>query len=204
MASETGRIEAFSDGIFGIAATLLILEIKIPPAGQDLAQSLLHQWPSYFAFALSFAFIGIMWMNHHRLFTFIRKADDGLLAVNLLLLLGITFVPFPTSVLAAHLATANERTAAILYNGTYLAVGIFFNLLWHHAVRRKLLGHEISPEAIHRMTRRFAVGPTAYVPLFLLSWSNPRISIFLNAMLAVYFALPTSRPPKSGHEVSGH
>jgi uncharacterized membrane protein len=197
MTSETGRIEAFSDGIFGIAATLLILEIKIPPTGQDLAWNLLRQWPSYVAFTLSFVFIGIMWMNHHRLFTYIKKSDDGLLAVNLLLLLGITFVPFPTSVLAMHLATSNARTAAILYNGTYLGVGLLFNLLWHHARRHGLLGHEFTAEVVSKMNRRFAVGPIAYTALFLLSWSNVRISIALNAALALYFAFPSNQVKKS-------
>ena len=80
MTAETSRVEAFSDGVFAIAITLLILEIKVPPAGSGaLPRDLLRQWPSYFSFLISFAFIGIMWINHHRLFTHIARCDDALL-----------------------------------------------------------------------------------------------------------------------------
>src|ERR671922_86848 len=115
MTSETARIEAFSDGVFAIAITLLVLELKVPLDG-PLSVALRRQWPSYIAFLLSFTFIGIMWVNHHRLFTQIRRADDGLLFLNLLLLLGVTVVPFPTSVLARHLGTVEGRTAAAVFN----------------------------------------------------------------------------------------
>src|ERR1041385_9184169 len=104
MSSETARLEAFSDGVYAIAITLLVLDLKVPMV-QDgkLASALLHQWPMYFAFLISFAFIGIMWVNHHRLFNHIRRCDNRLLFLNLLLLLGVTVVPFPTALLAAHL-----------------------------------------------------------------------------------------------------
>jgi TMEM175 potassium channel family protein len=101
MQTETNRIEAFSDGMFAIAITLLILEIKVPASGAGgLAKALGQQWPSYLAFLLSFFYIGVMWMNHHRMFTHIRRSNDTLLVLNLLLLLGVTTVPFPTAVLA--------------------------------------------------------------------------------------------------------
>src|ERR1700740_3636134 len=106
METETNRIEAFSDGMFAIAITLLILEIKVPSSGPGgLTKALLRQWPSYFAFLLSFVYIGVMWMNHHRMFNHIRRSNDTLLVLNLLLLLGVTAVPFPTAVLAANLGT---------------------------------------------------------------------------------------------------
>ena len=92
MATETARVEAFSDGVFAIAITLLILEIKVPARGSGaLARQLLQQWPSYVSYLISFAFIGIMWVNHHRLFNLIRRSDNRLLLFNLLLLLGVTF-----------------------------------------------------------------------------------------------------------------
>jgi uncharacterized membrane protein len=107
-------LKAFSDGVFAIAITLLILEIKIPSAGSgDLSRQLIRQWPSYFAFVVSFAFIGIMWINRHRLFTNIKRSNNALLFLNLLLLLGVTMVPFPTAVLAQHLGQSDQRTAAI-------------------------------------------------------------------------------------------
>src|SRR5262245_30258780 len=114
MQTETSRIEAFSDGVFAIAITLLILEIKVPgPEQGRLSTALFRQWPSYLAFLLSFVYIGVMWMNHHRMFTHIRRSTDSLLVLNLLLLLGVSVVPFPTAVLAANLGSTEQKTAAI-------------------------------------------------------------------------------------------
>ena len=103
MASETARVEAFSDGVFAIAITLLILDVHVPAPGLGpLRTALARQWPTYIAFLISFAFIGIMWVNHHRLFNHIRRSDNTLMFLNLLLLLGVCVVPFPTALLAAH------------------------------------------------------------------------------------------------------
>ena len=113
-AKETARIEAFSDGVFAIAITLLVLDLKVPRGmaeGRDLLAALVGQWPAYLAFVTSFATIGIMWINHHRMFTLIGRTDDGLLVLNGLLLLGVTFVPFPTGVLAEYTPRAAGRGA---------------------------------------------------------------------------------------------
>src|SRR5258708_13667344 len=146
MQSETARIEAVSDGVFAIAMTVLILEIKVPHPGQgSLAAALLRQWPSYFAFFLSFTFTGIMWMSHHRMFTLIRKSNDVLLVLNLLLLFGVIMVPFPTDVLAEHLGGPGQKTAAILYNSVSIVIGIFFTLLCPYALPHHLLDPNRSP-----------------------------------------------------------
>src|SRR5262249_4265172 len=148
--SETGRVEAFSDAVFAIAITLLILEIKVPTQEQgSLADQLRRQWPSYLAFITSFAYIGIMWINHHRMFGHIRKCTDILLALNLLLLLGVTVVPFPTAVLAEHLSGPDRRMGAILYNSTFVFIAIAFNLLWRYAVARRLLDESVQASAAH-------------------------------------------------------
>jgi TMEM175 potassium channel family protein len=191
--SETARIEAFSDGVFAIAATLLILEIKIPsPGAGELSLQLIRQWPSYVSFVISFAFIGIMWINHHRLFTHIRRSDNMLLVLNLLLLLGVTAVPFPTAVLAAHLGQPDQRTALMLYNGTYLFIAIFFNVLWRYAVSRNrhLLGGDVSVKTVDHITRQYALGPVLYLVCFVLAWVSVPASLFLNVALAGFFALP--------------
>src|SRR5450631_832802 len=103
---DASRLEAFSDGVFAIAITLLVLNLKVPPhdlpEGQTLLQALGHEWAAYEAFLISFATVGVMWISHHRLFTHIRRVDHGLLVLNTLLLLGVTVVPFPTALLAAH------------------------------------------------------------------------------------------------------
>jgi uncharacterized membrane protein len=193
MASETGRIEAFSDGVFGIAITLLILEIKIPAVSDgNLSTQLARQWPSYLSFTISFAFIGIMWINHHRLFTHIRHSDHALLILNLLLLFGVCVVPFPTAVLAAHLGHSDQRAAAILYNATYVFVALCFNLLWRYASsqKRRLLGPEASQSGVERITEQYALGPVVYLICLGLAFVNVTASIALNGALACFFALP--------------
>jgi len=193
MEKETARIEAFSDGVFAIAITLLILEIKIPSAGSgDLSLQLIRQWPSYFAFVVSFAFIGIMWINHHRLFTHIKRSNNVLLFLNLLLLLGVSAVPFPTAVLAQHLEGSEQRAAAILYHATYFAIAVFFNILWRYASGR-LLGKEVDTSTADKISVQYAFGPLLYLVCIALAWVNVPVSLLLNVALAVFFALPPHR-----------
>ncbi|MDP9160419.1 MAG: TMEM175 family protein [Acidobacteriota bacterium] len=195
MDKETARIEAFSDGVFAVAITLLVLEIKIPATSSTtLGSALLKQWPSYVAFAISFAFIGIMWMNHHRLFNHIRRSDDMLLVLNLLLLLGITVVPFSNGVLAAYLRTSqphDRRIAALLYNGTYFLIAVLFNLLWRYASRdHRLLDKFADRTETSKLTRQYAFGPLWYAICFVLAWIGVPASLILNSILALFFALP--------------
>jgi TMEM175 potassium channel family protein len=193
MSSETARIEAFSDGVFAIAITLLILEIKVPqPAAGPLAGQLLRQWPSYISYVISFVFIGIMWINHHRLFNHIRRSDSGLMLLNLLLLLGVTFVPYPTSVLAAQLGHADQRLAALFFSGTYFFIAIFFNLLWRYATssKRHLVDTEMNAATIEGITGQYAVGPVSYLACVGLAYVSIAASLALNLALACFFALP--------------
>jgi uncharacterized membrane protein len=193
VASETGRIEAFSDGVFAIAITLLILEIRIPAVSDgNLSTQLARQWPSYLSFTISFAFIGIMWINHHQLFTRIRHSDHALLILNLLLLFGVCVVPFPTAVLAAHLGHSDQRAAAVLYNATYVFVALCFNLLWRYAEwqKRRLLGSEATESAVERIGRLYSVVPLVYVICLGLAFVSVRASLALNGALACFFALP--------------
>jgi len=151
--------------------------------------------PSYVSFVISFAFIGIMWVNHHRMFTHIRRCDDALLAFNLLLLMGVTAVPFPTSVLAAHLGGPDQRTAAALFNGTFLAIAIVFNVLWRYAAsgRRRLLSVETDAASVTRITRQYAFGPLMYLACLVLVWVSVPASLLLNVSLACFFAFPPHR-----------
>jgi uncharacterized membrane protein len=170
---------------------------------QPLSLQLLRQWPSYVSFVISFAFIGIMWMNHHRLFTHIRKSDDMLLILNLLLLLGVTAVPFPTAVLAAHLGKPDQRTAVALYNGTYLFIAICFNLLWGYASSKKhrLLAADFDQEAVDHITRQYAMGPFFYLICLGLAYVSVAASLIMNGALACFFALPprVMHGKKHGH-----
>ena len=191
---ETGRIEAFSDGVFAIAITLLVLDIKVPrelPESAQLLDALLAQWPAYFAFVTSFATIGIMWINHHRLFNLIKRSDQMLLVLNGLLLLGITFVPFPTALVAEYIGHPDERVAALVYNGTFVVTAILFNVLWHYAAyKNRLLDPRSDPRAVQSITRQYAFGPLIYLVAFGLAFFSATASLALNMLLALFFALP--------------
>jgi len=187
MASETSRIEAFSDGIFSIAATLLVLELKPPAAALPFWEGIRAQWPGYASFLLSFLFIGIMWINHHRLFAHIKRSDDVLMSVNLILLLGAVWIPYPTSLMAQAIGTERMRDAAVLYNGSYLAVALLFNLLLFVCLRRRLVDRSL--DGIATIAKRYAVGPFLYGICFALSWWNVPVSLALNATMAMYFLL---------------
>jgi uncharacterized membrane protein len=196
--SDTTRIEAFSDGVFAIAITLLVLDLKVPRdlhEGQQLSSVLLAQWPAYLAFLTSFATILIMWINHHRIFTLVGRADERLLFFNGLLLLGVTIVPFPTSLVAEYLRHDGQRLAAMLFNGTFIFVAVCFNLLWRTAaVEDRLLHRDADRAAVAAIFAAYRYGPVWYVLAFLLSLINVTASLALNLALAIYFALP-SKPP---------
>jgi uncharacterized membrane protein len=187
--NETTRIEAFSDGVFAIAITLLILEIKVPPADANLGAALIREWPSFLAFLASFFTIGVMWMNHHRLFTLIGAADDALLALNLVLLLGITWIPFPTALLAEHLG---QRIAAVVYSATFFVMSIIFQLLWGYATRREGIVPPEKKDEAQRITRQYIWGPLFYVIAILIAMVSGTALLIWSALLAVYFALPPS------------
>src|SRR5690242_14008465 len=114
---ETGRLEAFSDGVFAIATTLLVLDLKVPGSGEPLAETLLAEWPVFVAYVISFSFILIMWINHHWMFQHIVRIDSTFMLLNGLLLLGITVVPFPTNLVAQYVLTADQRLATAIYSG---------------------------------------------------------------------------------------
>lgn len=190
-AKETVRLEAFSDGVFAIAITLLVLELRPPKEGSDLGRALLAEWPSYLAFVNSFLTIGIMWLNHHRLFTHIRRVDHALFLWNLLLLLGVTAVPFPTAVLAEHLGHPSGRLAAMLYNGTFFVIAVVFNLLWRHASGGgRLLSERFDADEVRAITRQYAFGPAVYLACFAVSFASAGAGFAGSVALAIFFALP--------------
>jgi uncharacterized membrane protein len=196
MKNETGRIEAFSDGVFSIAATLLVLDLKPPPMTTGFWHGIVAQWPGFAAFLLSFLYIGIMWINHHRLFSRLRRGDDLLMTVNLLLLLGVVWIPYPTSLIALNVGTARLRDAAILYNGSYLAMALLYNLLLITCAARGLVDRtEISLRSI---ARRYAAGPFVYAVCFVLSWWNVPLSLAINGVMALFFLVsPDENKAKS-------
>ncbi len=190
---DTGRLEAFSDGVFAIALTLLILNIKVPqtPLPGQLLPALAAQWPDYLAFVASFATIAIMWMNHHRLFGTIRRADDLLLALNCLLLLGISVVPFTMALLASYIGRPDERVAAEVYTFTFVVISLFFNLLWRYAsYKHRLLDPGVDRVMVRAINRGYLLGPTLYCAAFVFAFINVGMSIGITILLAIFFALP--------------
>ena len=127
---DTGRIEAFSDGVFAIAITLLVIEIGVPHVeGTTLFGALVEQWPSYLGYVISFLQIGVIWANHHNRFRFIVRSDHVLLFLNILFLMCVAFIPFPTALLAEYLQGIERTTAGAVYAGTLAVTAVFFTLL---------------------------------------------------------------------------
>ena len=192
---ETGRLEAFSDGVFSIAITLLVLELKVPHLGDyandgDLLMALLQQWPSYIAYLVSFATILIIWVNHHRLFNLIHKVDGRLMFLNGLLLLTVSTIPFPTALLAEHFRRPGATTAAAAYSGTYVLMAIAFNAIWHYASHgHRLLKSSVTREHVRRVTGSYWLGPTLYGAAFVAAFFHVYLSVGLCAALAVFYAI---------------
>lgn len=195
--NETARIEAFSDGVFAIAVTLLVLAIKIPDldttAKHGLAHSLAALWPAYLAFFTSFITILVIWVQHHWIFTQIRRADHGLLYWNGLLLLVVTFVPFPTGLLAEYLLHPEAKVAASLYTGNFLVISIVFHGLWRHVSKINMLlatnAISSNQKVATKITMNYQLAPLFYFAAFGLSFISEIAGISSCLLLAFFFAL---------------
>jgi uncharacterized membrane protein len=192
---ETVRVEAFSDGVFAIAMTLLVIEIKVPShelvAENGLTKSLVALWPSYLAFFTSFVTILVIWVHHHWVFALIKRNDRPFLYWNGLLLLFVTFVPFPTALLADYLLNPDAGVAANLYTGTFLAISLAFDALWRHASKR-LLSTDATvtkKDEAAQITKQYRFGPPLYFLAFGMSFVSEGWSIALCLLLAFFFAL---------------
>jgi uncharacterized membrane protein len=149
---DTGRTEAFSDGVFAIAITLLVLEIGIPASEfDDLWSAIFHEWPAYLGYATSFLTIGGLWLAHHGIFRRLRYANNAVMRINLLLLMAVAFLPFPTRLVAEAIRDKSaERAAAIFYGACLLAIAVLFSALWAAVARdRRLLKPEVTDEEVN-------------------------------------------------------
>jgi uncharacterized membrane protein len=194
-AKETGRIEAFSDGVFAIAVTLLVLEIHAPGSG-DLKAAVLHQWPSFAAYAISFMIILVMWVNHHAVFRLLRRTDRWFQMANGVLLMVVTFLNYPTALVASTLGTANQRFAALLYNGTCCVVAAVSFWMWRYAVHeRRLLDENVEPRVVAMINNQYRLGPLFFLLVFALTYWNACAGLLGNLFLWLYFAFTgESRP----------
>jgi len=196
--STTTRLEAFSDGVFAIAITLLVLEIRLPPeAGVEhaggLARTLLALWPSYAGYAVSFVTVGIMWANHHELIKLMSRVDHGLIVWNLLLLMAISFTPFPTAVMAEHLPHPgwDRNVAVAFYCGSFTLTALFYNLLWRNVSRqRRLIRPHVSDARVNAITRAYAPGTFIYGSATAVAFLSVPAALAIVAGLALFYILP--------------
>ncbi|HEX5110717.1 MAG TPA: TMEM175 family protein [Vicinamibacterales bacterium] len=195
--SETFRLEAFADAVFAIAITLLVIEIHSPSAEEvakvgGLWTALAHLWPSYLGYAISFIVIGIMWANHHNLMKLIDRVDHGFITLTLLLLLCVAFLPFPTAVMAEHLADPDQRAvSAAFYCGCFTVTGLFYFLMWRHAARgRRLIADHVPDDAVRAITRAYAPGSLLYLTATLMAFVHVAISLTIVVGLAILYMLP--------------
>jgi len=191
----TDRLETFADGVFAIAATLLVLNVdaQIRRDAPDLGASLLHIWPSYVAYAASFVTIGIMWINHHTIMTQVERADRRFLMANIGLLMCIAFFPFTTRLVAEHVRGSGAEAAALAYGFTAVATAILFNLTWFYAaLGKRLLRRDADQAVVQGITRSYIPGPWIYLGATLVAFVSPVTSIVLFGLIALFYVVENS------------
>jgi uncharacterized membrane protein len=194
---ETGRIEAFSDGVFAIAITLLVIELKVPDSEHGLWHGLVEEWPQFAAYLTSFFIIGIMWVNHHSMFNTIVRSDRVLLFLNLLLLLWTTLLPFPTRLVAEHLGDGgtDASVAAAVYSANLTLAAIAFSLIWSYAVRNgRLIAAPMGRRAEWRSIWRFSIGTFLYAATIGISFASAGAALAIQFALALYYLFEQVRP----------
>ncbi|HKV28914.1 MAG TPA: TMEM175 family protein [Candidatus Acidoferrales bacterium] len=186
------RFEAFSDGVYAFAITVLILGIalpvfKNPPSDRELAHALLHLWPNLLAYTLSFAVIGIMWQNHHALFRLVQRIDRMTVFLNLVLLGVTVFIPFATSTLGAY---PSMRSSTFLYGLTLTGSAIVYNLLLGHLIRSAAFHASASKATIRQTVVAYRVGMATYIVAMLASLVAPAVSFALYLVVVAYYLFP--------------
>lgn len=189
---STSRLEAFSDGVFAIAITLLVLDITVPiGAEKHLFRALVDQWPIYLAYFVSFATIGAAWFAHSAITEYLDRADRGLVRINILLLMLISFLPFPTKLLAEYIgSTEPERVAVTLYGVVLMSVSVLISLLWKHAINNKLIKVESNEDDIQVISIRLKPSLIAYIILLVLGLFLPIAAVVGYLLIALYILFP--------------
>ena len=195
---ETTRLEAFSDGVFAIAITLLVLELKVPDG--DLWQGLLHEWPALLSFTLSFVTILIMWTNHHANLRHVVRVDARLLFANGLLLLFITFIPFPTAVLSNHLARTDAKVAAAFYAGTFVCINLAWAFFWAAiGTRRATLAPRLGSREVRIVNVALVIGFVSYLVATLLAFWSAAASVVMVMAIAGFWTVQALRADSHDH-----
>jgi uncharacterized membrane protein len=191
METQTARLETFSDGVFAIAATLLILEVRLPGHG-SVSHDLVHAWPSYVAYAISFLTIGIIWVNHHTVMAQIGRVDRTFLFINVVFLMVVAFSPFPTRVVAEHLRDGS-KSAAFAYGLTFTLMAAFYGLMWFYAaIGRRLIAEDADQRVVSGISRSFAPGSVIYGAATLSSLLSAYVAVALYAAIALFYVVESS------------
>jgi TMEM175 potassium channel family protein len=188
---DTSRAETFSDGVFAIAATLLILDVQV--TGSPLSHQLLAIWPSYAAYAVSFITIGIIWVNHHLVLQQVGRIDRTWLLLNVGFLMVVAFIPFPTRLAAEHLTGNDATAAAVAYGITLTLTACLFNGIWFYAaVGGRLLRPDVDRRVVAGISRSYLPGPFIYLTATLVALVSATTSFALYAAIAFFYVLESS------------
>jgi uncharacterized membrane protein len=185
-------MEAFSDGVFAIAITLLVLEIGIPSGSEDdLLSAVLAQWPSYLAYLVSFSTIGAVWLEHTVITEFLDHATSVFIRLNLLLLLVVSFLPFPTRLLGEYIGEYEpERVAVTIYGVNLFLASVLVSTLWRFAVRERLVRSDIADTDVRMITRRLTPGLAGYLVVIVVGLFLPVLAVLGYLIIAVYIIVP--------------
>jgi uncharacterized membrane protein len=205
---ERGRVEAFSDGVFAVAITLLVIALAVPepgPGHMALGRQLAGHWPSFAAYGVSFLTVGIIWVNHHALFRNTAAVDRVMLFINLLLLFFVVTIPFATATVAAYLRSggADASLAAALYQGVFLGMSLAFGTLFWWSLRHKRLTVPLTGAAARTALIRFTIGNLAYAAAIGVAYLSAPASLLMSTLVGVYYIFeqtPVIRPGQASAE----
>lgn len=195
----TSRMEAFSDGVFAIAITILVLELAVPAGSEeDLLQAILDQWPSYIAYVVSFATIGAVWLKHTVVTDLMAHTDQAFMRLNLGLLMVVSFVPFPTRLVAEHIQAGPEpeRVAVMFYGIVLMLMSILISVMWRYAVRASLVDTEIADDDVRAATKMLTPTLGFYVVALIVAYFHPEVAVLIMLLAAVLFWIPAAVLPR--------
>jgi uncharacterized membrane protein len=186
-------MEAFSDGVFAIAITLLVLDLRVPEVGEgSLTHALANQWTADASYAVSFLTIGIIWVNHHGLMRHLDRCDRPLLVLNIFLLMMVGVLPYPTALISHYARTPNATAAAVAYGAVMVTMALFFNAIWHYAIRAGLLTPGADQREVSGITRSYLPGPLLYLTGALLAFVSSDASLVMYAAIAIFYIVSAS------------
>ena len=186
------RFNAFSDGVFAIAITLLVLELPVPKGPEPLLPTLVEQWPEFLGYLISFAFIGGMWFGHARMTRLMKRGDSLAAGINLLVLLFVAVLPFTTSLMVSHLSGPDVGVAVLIYGINGLSASLLLTILMAHLVReRTLLVDDVADETLAALTRQRQVSTVVWIVAVLCALVAPLVSVGLYVVATILMlALP--------------